>query len=203
MNVYCVNGWYLLKSITYPLNECVLCKWMVYELKCCCCCCYSITQLCSVCWDPMDCSMSGFPVLHHLPELAKTHIHRSVITSNDLILCRPRLLLPSIFPSIRVFSNESVLRIRRPKYWSFSFSISPECWHSINPRTLQVQGPSASSGNFPFLRWGTVWGRFTEEVTCTSSLWINLQSDEYPIWTSPPKTQSGTTSQNKALSRTE
>ena len=66
----------LLKSIIHPLNECVLCKWMVYELKCCCCCCYSITQLCSVCWDPMDCSMSGFPVLHHLPELAKTHIHR-------------------------------------------------------------------------------------------------------------------------------
>ena len=115
----------LLKSITHPLNECVLCKWMVYELKCCCCCCYSITQLCSVCWDPMDCSMSGFPVLHHLPELAKTHIHRSVITSNDLILCRPRLLLPSIFPSIRVFSNESVLHIRRPKYWSFNFNISP------------------------------------------------------------------------------
>ena len=131
MNVYCVNGWYLLKSITYPLNECVLCKWMVYELKCCCCCCYSITQLCSVCWDPMDCSMSGFPVLHHLPELAKTHIHRSVITSNDLILCRPRLLLPSIFPSIRVFSNESVLHIRRPKYWSFSFSTSLSNAYSV------------------------------------------------------------------------
>ena len=45
--------------------------------------------------------------------------------SNHLILCRPLLLLPSIFPSIRVFSNQSVLRMRRPKYWSFSFSISP------------------------------------------------------------------------------
>ena len=49
----------------------------------------------------------------------------SVMSSNHLILCRPLLLLPSIFPSIRVFSNESVLRIRWPKYWSFSFSISP------------------------------------------------------------------------------
>ena len=49
----------------------------------------------------------------------------SVMPSNHLILCRPLLLLPSIFPSIRVFSNESVLRIRWPKYWSFSFSISP------------------------------------------------------------------------------
>ena len=49
----------------------------------------------------------------------------SVMPSNHLILCRPLLLLPSILPSIRVFSNESVLRIRWPKYWSFSFSISP------------------------------------------------------------------------------
>ena len=52
------------------------------------------------------------------------------MTSNHLILCRPLLLLPSIFPSIRVFSNESVLRIRWPKYWSFSFSISPSNEHS-------------------------------------------------------------------------
>ena len=54
----------------------------------------------------------------------------SVMPSNHLILCRPLLLLPSIFPSIRVFSNESVLRIRWPKYWSFSFSISPSKEHS-------------------------------------------------------------------------
>ena len=53
-----------------------------------------------------------------------------VIPSNQLILCRPLLLLPSIFPSIRVFSNESVLPIRWPKYWSFSFSISPSNEHS-------------------------------------------------------------------------
>ena len=54
----------------------------------------------------------------------------SVMPSNHLSLCRPLLLLPSIFPSIRVFSNESVLRIRWPKYWSFSFSISPSNEHS-------------------------------------------------------------------------
>ena len=53
----------------------------------------------------------------------------SVMPSNHLILCRPLLLLPSIFPSIRVFSNESALRIRWPKYWSFSFSISPSNEH--------------------------------------------------------------------------
>ena len=54
----------------------------------------------------------------------------SVMPSNRLILCRPLLLLPSIFPSIRVFSNESALRIRWPQYWSFSFSISPSKEHS-------------------------------------------------------------------------
>ena len=64
--------------------------------------------------------MSGFPVHHQLPELKLMSIE-SVMPSNHLILCHPLLLLPSIFLSIRVFSNESVLRIR----WSFSFSISP------------------------------------------------------------------------------
>ena len=73
----------------------------------------------------MDCSTPGFPVHYQLPELAQTHVHQSVIPSNHLILYRPLLLLPSIFPSIRVFSNESALYIRWPKYWSFSFNISP------------------------------------------------------------------------------
>ena len=61
--------------------------------------------------------------------LLKLMSTESVMPSNDLILCHPLLLLPSIFPSIRVFSNESGLWIRRPKYWSFSFSISP--WMNI------------------------------------------------------------------------
>ena len=73
----------------------------------------------------MDGSIPGFPVLHHLLEFAQTHVHESVMPSNHLILCHPLLLLTSIFPSIRAFSNESVLYIRWPKYWSFSFSISP------------------------------------------------------------------------------
>ena len=78
----------------------------------------------SVC-DPMDCNTSGFPVHHPLLELTQTHVHQAVMPSNHLILCCPLLFLPSILPSIRVFSNESVLRIRWPKYWSFTFSISP------------------------------------------------------------------------------
>ena len=72
----------------------------------------------------MDCSMPGFPVLHYLPEYAQIHVHW-VMQYSHLILCCPLLLPPSIFPRIRVFSNESVICIRWPKYWSFSFSISP------------------------------------------------------------------------------
>ena len=85
----------------------------------------SVPQSCPTLCDPTDCSTPGFPVHHQLLELAQTHVHWSLMPSNHLILCRPLLLLPSIFSSITVFSNESVLRIRWPKYWSFSFSISP------------------------------------------------------------------------------
>ena len=63
------------------------------------------------------------PVLHHLPELAKLMFIETVMPSNHLVFHRPLLLLPSILPSIRVFSNHSALHIRWPKYWSFSFSI--------------------------------------------------------------------------------
>ena len=73
----------------------------------------------------MDCSMPGLPVHHQLPSLRKLMSTESVMPSNYLILCRPLLLLPSIFPIIRIFSNESALCIRWPKYWSFSFSNSP------------------------------------------------------------------------------
>ena len=80
--------------------------------------------------DPMNCSTPGLPVHHQLPESPKPMSIESVIPSNHLILCCPLLLLPSIFPSIRVFSNESALHIRWPKYWSFSFNISPTNEHS-------------------------------------------------------------------------
>ena len=82
-----------------------------------------VAQSCPTLCNPMGSSTPGFPVHRQLPELAQTHVHQSVMPSNHLILCCP-LLLPLIFPSIRVFSNELVLHIRWPKYWSFSFSIS-------------------------------------------------------------------------------
>ena len=84
----------------------------------------SITQSCTTFCDPMDCSTSGFSVHHQHLELVQTHVHRVGDAINHLILYCPLLLMPSIFPSIRVFSDESVLHIRWLKYWSFSFSIS-------------------------------------------------------------------------------
>ena len=75
--------------------------------------------------DPMNHSTPGLPVHHQLPESTQTHVHRVGDTIQPSHLCRPLLLLPSIFPSIRVFSNESALRVRWPKYWSFSFNTSP------------------------------------------------------------------------------
>ena len=88
----------------------------------------SVAQLCPTICDPMDCSMPGLPVHHQLTELTQTHhIHR---VSDAIQPSHPLLFPSSIFPSIRVFSNESVLHIRWPKYWSFSFSISPSNEHS-------------------------------------------------------------------------
>ena len=84
----------------------------------------SVSQSCPTLCDPMNCSMACLPVHHQLPESTQTHVHWVRNASNHLILCHPLLLLPSIFPSIRVFSNESVLHIRWPEYWSFSFRIS-------------------------------------------------------------------------------
>ena len=96
---------------------------------------YTVTQFSSVQWhshvcDPMDCSMPGFPVHHQLPELAQTHVHRArnaIQPSHPLSAPFP----PAIFPSIRVFSNESVLCISWSKYWSFSFSTSPSSEYSV------------------------------------------------------------------------
>ena len=77
----------------------------------------------------MDCSTSGLPVHHHSWSLLKLMSIESVMPSSHLIFCRPLLLLPPIPPSIRVFSNESVLHIRGSKYWSFTFNISPSNVH--------------------------------------------------------------------------
>ena len=90
----------------------------------------SFAQSCLTLCDPMNCSMPGLPVHHQLPEFTQTHVHRLSMPSSHLILCCPLFLLSPNPPSIRVFSNESTLRRRWPKYWSFSFSISPSKEHT-------------------------------------------------------------------------
>ena len=87
----------------------------------------SVVQLCLTLCKPMDCSMPGFPVHHQLLELAHTHVHQ--VGDANQPSYPLSFLLPPIPPSIRVFSNESTLRIRWPKYWSFSFSIIPSKEH--------------------------------------------------------------------------
>ena len=109
---------------------CVYIHISVYVSTCC-----SIAKMCLTLSNPMKCSMPGFPVLHCLLEfgLLRCMSIQLVIPSNHLIFCLPLLFLTSIFPSMRVFSNELALHIRWPKYWSFSFSISPsnEYWGLI------------------------------------------------------------------------
>ena len=136
--------------------------------------------------------------------LLKLMSTESVMPSNHLILCRPLLLLPSIFPSIRVFSNESVLRIRWPNYWSFSFSISPSDEYSgLIPLggmsvfyiasivyMCQSQPPNSSrlqsfpaSGSFPMSQFFTSGGQSIRVSASASVLPVNIQ-DWFPLgWT--------------------
>ena len=99
-----------------------------------CCYCCSVPKSYPTLCNPMDCSTPWFPALHHLRSLLKLMSIELVMLPNHLILCCPLLLLTSIFPSIRVFSKESALHIRWPKYWSFSFNLSPSNEH----RDIQI-----------------------------------------------------------------
>ena len=124
----------------------------IFEPICFICCCCLDAKSCPTLCNHMDCSMPGFPVYPNSWRLLKLISITLVMPSNYLILCRPLLLPPSIFPSIRVFSNEPVLHIRWPKYWSFSFSIHPSNEYSglISFRidsldVLAVQGPRVFS----------------------------------------------------------
>ena len=116
----------------------------------------SVAHLCPALCDPMNCSTPGLPVHHQLPGFTQTHVHRVRDAIQPFILGRPLLLLPTISPSIRVFSNESTLHMRWPKYWSFSFSIIPSKKHPglISFRMdwldlLVVQGTSEESSPTP------------------------------------------------------
>ena len=135
--ISCTGGWVLYHCLHLgspeslpqlaPSKDCLSCRMPSHPRSCllwwwwCC----SVTKSCPTLCDPMDCSMPGSSVLHYLLSLLKFMSIDPVMLSNHLILCHPLLLLPSIFPSTRVFSHEWALHIRWPKYWSFGFSISP------------------------------------------------------------------------------
>ena len=91
----------------------------------------SVPQSCPTLCDPMTHSTSGLPVHHQLPQFTQTHVHWVGDAIQPSHPPSSLLLLPSIFPSIRVLSNESALCVRWPKYWSFSFNISPSNDHSV------------------------------------------------------------------------
>ena len=114
------NLWRTVVSISFPSQKQ---NHTVFVLFVYCCC--SVTKLGPILCYPKDCSTPGFPVLRYLLEFAQTHVHWVGDTIQPPHTLLPHLLLPSIFPSLRVFSNESALYIRWPKYCSFSFSISP------------------------------------------------------------------------------
>ena len=109
-------------SLSLVLDSFVCFIYIEHHRECCCC---SVAKSCPTLCDPMDCSTPGFPVLHCLLELAQTHVHRvsdAIQPSHPWSSPSP----PAFSPSIRVFSSESALHIRCPKYWSFSFSPSNE-----------------------------------------------------------------------------
>ena len=122
--------------------------------------CCLVAQSCPTLCHPTDCSTPGFPIPHHLPEFAQTHVQSQWCHPTISRLCCPLLFLPSIFLSIRVFSNESALSIRWPEYWSFSFSISPSNEYSqlMSFRIdwfdlLAVQGTLSTSWKASVLWW--------------------------------------------------
>ena len=148
--------------------------------------CCLVAQLCLTLIYPMVCSMPGFPVLHYLLEFAQTHVHWvmdiiwwQVMPSNSLILCRPLFLLPSITPSIRVFSSESALCIRWSKYWSFSFSIL------VFPMNIQGWFPLGWTGWISLQSKGLSWVFSNTTVQkhqffrAEPSLWSN---SHIPTW---------------------
>ena len=154
------------------------------------CCCYSIANSCLTPCNPMDCSSHASLSFIISRSLLKLMSIVSMMPSNHLILCHPLLLLPSVFPGIRVFSNLSVLRIRWPKYWSFSFSISPsnECSGLISFRMdwfdlLGVQGTLKSllqhHSSKALILWHSAF--FMVQLTFIHDHWKNHSLDQMDL----------------------
>ena len=137
----------------------------------------------------MDCSTPGFSILPYLLEFAQTHFE-SVMPSNHFTLCCPLLLLPSIFPSIRIFSDELALCIRWPKYWSFSFSVSPSNEYSglISFRIdwfdlLAVQGTLKSLLQYYSSKASLLWHPIFFMVQLSHPYMTTVKTIAFTMWT--------------------
>ena len=131
----------------------------------------SVAQSCPTVYNPMNRSTPGLPIHHQLPESIQTHVHwvgDAIQPSQPL---SSLLLLPSIFPSLRVFSNESALRMRWPKYWSFSFSISPFNEHP-GLISLQSKGLSRVFSNTTVQKHQFFGAQLSSQSNCHIHTWL-------------------------------
>ena len=154
-------------TLTFPLSSRLQIHF-IHISNCCC----SVIQSCLTSCDPMNCATQASMSFTISQSLLKLMSIESMMSSNHLILCHPLLLLPSIFSSIRVFANESVLCIRRPKYWSFSISPSNEFSGLISFRIdwfdlLAVQGTLKSLLQHHSLKASILWHLAFFMVQCS------------------------------------
>ena len=146
-----IVSWKLPRQIVFIDKIATLALCVSYFCFCC-----SVAQSCLILLSH-GLQPPGLPVHHHLPEFAQVHVHCTVMPSSHLIFWHPLLLLPSMFPRIRDFSNESAIQIRWPKYWSFSFSISPSNEYSVFPLRLTALISLLSKGLSGVFSSTTAW----------------------------------------------
>ena len=139
----------------------------------------SVAQSCPILCDPMNRSMPGLPVHHQLPEFTQTHVPRVNDAIQHLILCRPLLLLPSIFLSLRIFSNESVLRIRWPNIGvSASTSVLPMNIQDWSPRSPRDSQESSPTPQFKSINSSALSFLYSPILTFIHNYWKNHNLDE-------------------------
>ena len=150
----------------------------------------SVAQSCLTLCNPMDCSTPGLPVHHQLLEFTQIHVHWVSDAIQPSLLCHPLLLLPSIFPSIWSFANESAVCIRWPKYWSFIFNICPSNvysvlisfridWSPCSPWETQESSPAPQCKSINSLALSLLYG---PSLTCIHDYWKNHSFDYLDLY---------------------
>ena len=151
------------------------------------CCCCSVSQSCLILCNPMDCSTPGFPVLHYLPEFAQAHVDWVNHGLQPSYSLSPPSLLPSIFPSIRIFTNESALCVRWPKCWSFQLQSSvlpmntqdwsPLWWTVGSPCSPRDSQESSPTPQFKSISYSALSLLYGPTLTSIHDYWKNHSFD--------------------------